>query len=266
MLKTITHLKGFAVRATDGLLGTIEQLYFDDETWTIRYLTVNTGGWLEGRRVLISPFSIKLVNWAARRVDVALTREQVEKSPDIDTHQPVSRQHESDLLRSFGYPSYWTGPYAWGPSYYPIAVPLIPPESAQEIARRAKEESRESHLRSTGGVSGYDLQALDGEIGHINGFVLDDETWSIRYLEVATRNWWPGKKVLFSPAWIQRVSWLSSKVYVALSRTSIQSAPEYRDSTPITREYEDSLYQHYGRPPYWLNEVEPSPTLLLSNV
>jgi hypothetical protein len=192
-----------------------------------------------------------------------LTRQQVEHSPDINTHQPVSRQHESDYLGYFGYPNYWAGPYEWGPSYYPLEFPIAMVESDEERAQRAKQQPKDSHLRSTGGISGYDIQAIDGEIGHVSGFVLDDQTWSIRYIEVATRNWWPGKKVLISPAWIQRVSWISSKLYVALSRVAIQTGPAYLDSMPITREYETSLFAHYGRPSYWHNQAA-EPALSLS--
>ena len=114
----------------------------------------------------------------------------------------------------------------------------------------------DSHLRSTEAVTGYNIEAADGEIGHVDGFVVDDENWSIRYMEVATRNWWPGKKVLVSPAWIERVSWADSTVYVRLSREAIQTGPEFDESTPITREYEYLLYDHYGLPHYWLQEAE----------
>ncbi len=58
MLRNAKDLHGFKIRATDGELGTVDQLYFDDETWAIRYLMVETGGWLGGRRVLISPISV----------------------------------------------------------------------------------------------------------------------------------------------------------------------------------------------------------------
>jgi hypothetical protein len=266
MLNIITHLKGFTIRATDGEIGTAGVLYFDDETWTVRYLTADTGGWLGGRQVLISPFSIVRVNWRERRVVVSLTREQVEHSPDIMTHLPISRQHETAYLGYFGYPNYWGGPYQWGPGYFPTALAVPAIESPEALAERAKAESKDSHLRSTGAVSGYDIQAIDGEIGHVCGFVLDDETWSIRYMEVATRNWWPGKKVLFAPGWIQRISWMSSKVHVGLTRQAIQSAPEYVDSTPITRDFEHRLFSHYGRPPYWTNAPEPDASLSLSNV
>jgi hypothetical protein len=137
----------------------------------------------------------------------------------------------------------------WGSSLLPagLAVPIVP---AIEVSM-PDTDSADSHLRSSHEVTGYNIEATDGEIGHIAGFVMDDESWAIRYIEVATRNWWPGKKVLVAPAWIERVSWADSSVYVDLSRETIQSGPEYSESMAITREYEDQLFSHYGRPPYW---------------
>jgi len=107
------------------------------------------------------------------------------------------------------------------------------------------------HLRSTDSVQGHNLQALDGEIGHVEDFVIDDETWAIRYLIVDTRNWWPGKKVLISPQWIERVSWSESKVFVNLSREAIKQSPEYTEESLLTRDYETGLHQHYQREGYW---------------
>src|SRR5579872_5142594 len=245
MFTNAAQLKGFVIRATDGELGTVDQLYFDDETWAIRYLTVDTGGWLGGRHVLISPMSIAHTDLPAKRLDVALTKKQVEKSPDINTHLPVSRQHEAAFLGYYGYPYYWGGPYLWGPAFYPAGT-TVPTASAEVRADRER-ESADSHLRSAEAVTGYSIEATDGDIGHVDGFIVDDEAWAIRYIEVATRNWWPGKKVLVSPAWIERVSWRDSTVYAALSREAIQGAPEYIESRPINREYENRLYFHYGK-------------------
>jgi hypothetical protein len=263
---TNKHVKDFAILARDGELGTVVDIYFDDETWAIRYLVVDTGGWLSGRRVLISPISVIRTDWAAKQIDVALTKRQVENSPNIDTHQPVSRQHEAAYLGYYGYPYYWGGPYLWGPAFYPAGSADPRNASAEAIAARVGRESQDSHLRSTEAVSGYNIEAADGEIGHVAGFVVDEEAWAIRYMEVATRNWWPGKKVLVSPAWIERVSWADSKVYVGLSRGAIQDGPEYIESRPITREYENRLYFHYGRPPYWLHETEHQSAHSLSSV
>jgi hypothetical protein len=266
MLTNATHLKGLAIRATDGELGTVNQFYFDDETWAIRYLIVDTGGWLGGRRVLISPISVVQTDWEAKRLDVALTKRQVEHSPQIDTHKPVSRQHEAAYVGYYGYPYYWGGPYLWGAAAYPAGLATPPTASTEAMAARIRRESTDSHLRSGEAVTGYNIEAADGEIGHVDGFVVDDEAWAIRYMEVATRNWWPGKKILLSPAWIERVSWTDSKVYVGLSREAIKDAPEYVESRPITREYENRLYFHYGRPPYWLNEAEHKSSYSLSGV
>ncbi len=264
MLRNANELHGFTIRATDGELGTVDQLYFDDETWAIRYLTVETGGWLGGRPVLISPYSVVHAAWQTKRLDVALTKKQVQNSPDINTHQPVSRQHEAEFNGYYGYPYYWGGPYLWGPAFYPAGT-TVPTASAEVRADRER-ESADSHLRSAEAVTGYSIEATDGDIGHVDGFVVDDEAWAIRYIEVATRNWWPGKKVLVSPAWIERVSWPNSTVYAGLSRDTIKDAPEYVDSNRITREYENRLYFHYGRPPYWLHDTEHQSSISVSGV
>jgi len=266
MLRNAKDLHGFAIRATDGELGTVDEFYFDDETWAIRYLTVETGGWLGGRTVLISPISVVHTDWQAKQLDVSLTKKQVENSPDIDTHQPVSRQHEAAYNQYYGYPYYWGGPYLWGPAYYPAGLTAPITAVAESPVDKTRSDSADSHLRSTEAVNGYSIEAADGEIGHVDGFIVDDEAWAIRYIEVATKNWWPGKKVLVSPAWIERVSWTESRVYPGLTREAIQNAPEYVESKPITREYENGLYFHYGRPPYWLHESEHQSSLSLTGV
>ncbi len=169
MLTNNKNLKGLVLRATDGEIGTLDQLYFDDQIWAIRYLTVDTGSWLNGRHVLISPHSILQTDWKAGRIDVSLTRKQVENAPDIDTHRPVSRQHEAQYYGYYGYPYYWEGPYMWGPSYSPIGMlPMTASEST--IAERIRKESSDSHLRTTQAVAGYYIDAKDGEIGHVERY------------------------------------------------------------------------------------------------
>jgi hypothetical protein len=140
-----------------------------------------------------------------------------------------------------------------------LAIPVT--GSVEDSADR---QSVDSHLRSTHEVSGYEIHASDGELGHVNGFVIDEGTWAIRYVEVSTGYWRPGKNVLIAPAWIQRVSWIDSDVYVNLTRELIQSGPEYLESGPITREYEEQLYLHYGKPSYWSNEIEAKSYFALS--
>jgi len=255
VLTNASSLKGLTVQATDGELGKVEEFYFDDETWAIRYLAINTGDWLSGREVLISPISVVHFDWPAKRVHVALTQKQVAESPGVDTHVPISRRHEAEYMGYYGYQHYWGGPGLWGRAALPSAMPVQPALSAEATLARTRSESPESHLRRSDVALGYRMEAHDGDIGHLVGFLVDDASWAIRYLEVATRNWWPGKKVLLSPAWIERFSRMESKIFVGLNREAIQSCPEYLDSMQIDREYENRIYLHYGRPPYWMNEA-----------
>lgn len=256
MLRNSKDLHGFTIRATDGELGTVEELYFDDETWAIRYFIVDTGSWLIGRRVLISPISVLGADWENKRLDVGLTKEQVKNSPDINTHQPVSRQHEAEFNLYYGYQYYWGGSHLWGETFYPSVLAAPTTVALEAVAERISGESKDSHLRSTAAVHGYSIETADGEMGHVDGFIVDDEAWAIRYIEVATRNWWPGKKVLVAPAWTEELSWTDSRVKTSLTREAIQNAPEYVESIEITRDYENRLYLHYGRPPYWLDKVQ----------
>jgi hypothetical protein len=250
MLRNVTRLKGFEIRARDGWIGALDQFYFDDESWGIRYLVVNTGDWLADRLVLVSPLALRQAKWETRQLVVALTKKQVEDSPSIDTHKPVSRQHEAAYLGYYGYPYYWAGPN------YPAGLGVQREAEAEAAKGGAGKESADTHLRSTEAVTGYHIEAADGEIGHVSDFIVDDETWAIRYLQVDTRNWWPGKKVLVSPQWINRVSWPDAKVYVDLTRESIKNGPEWTESIPVTREYESRLYDYYARSPYWASETE----------
>ncbi len=266
MLRSVNDLYGYTVQATDGEIGSVDKFFFDDQTWTIRYLVVDTGTWLPGRQVLISPISLIRTDWTAQRLYVALTKEQIEKSPGIDTHKPVSRQREIEQLDYYGYPYYWYGTGLWGPAAYPAAlgVPtamgypdkmgIASGRAASGVERQAAphKEQGDPHLRSTKEVIGYYIEAQDGEIGHVEDFIIDDKSWAIRYMIVDTVNWWPGKKVLIAPQWVEQVKWAESRVSVDLSREQIKNAPEYDPLALMSGDYEERLYAHYGRPKYFL--------------
>ena len=172
MIRSVKHLKAFDIQATDGSIGSIEDLYFDDERWTIRYVVADTGKWLPGRRVLISPYSVNHLEWGNQRMALSISREQVKGSPDIHTDKPVSRQHEADYLSYYGYPYYWGHAALWGA----FPQPMLPPRGEIAVANaeaRAAEGTAEgdSHLRSIAEVTGYLVRATDGELGHIDDFL-----------------------------------------------------------------------------------------------
>jgi hypothetical protein len=231
------------------------EFYFDDTHWAIRYLVADTGGWLPGRKVLISPYAMAQVSIEQRQIAIHLTKQQIQDSPSIDNDKPVSRQFEEDYYGYFGWPIYWAGPYTWG--YSPF-VSHISTKALQDYESYKGSDltgkAWNPDLRSTRHVTGYAIQAVDGEIGHVEDFTFNDETWEIRYLVVGTKNWWPGKRVLISPQWIDRVSWTDSNVLVRLTRDAIKEAPEYTDETLLSREYEISLHGHYNLKGYWVGE------------
>jgi len=249
MLSKVKTLNGYKLNARDGEIGKVKDLYFDDRHWTIRYLVADTGTWLTSRQVLISPYAMGGILKDGKDISVDLTKKQIENSPSLDTHKPVSRQFEDDYYGYYDWPIYYGGLGQWGNS----------PTLERDIKNRKKgargEKAWDAHLRSTQDVCGHHIQASDGEIGHVEDFIVDDETWAIRYLIINTKNWWPGKKVLVSPQWIERVSWNESKVFVNLPRETIKLSPEYTDESLLTRDYEAGLYHHYNRKGYWFDQL-----------
>jgi len=249
MLIKAKLLNGYKLACLDGPIGKVKDFYFDDRHWTIRYLVADTGTWLAANQVLISPYALNRVVKEEKGITVNLTKAQIEKSPSLGSHNPISRQFEVDYHGYYGWPTYWSGTSEWGDT------PYIERDRNKWRKFNADAKPGDHHLRSTHAVTGYHLQMLDGEIGHIEDFIVDDENWTIRYLVVATGNWWPGKKVLVSPQWIERVSWDESKVYANLSCQTVKESPEYSEAALLTRDYEVGLHHHYHRKGYWIDEL-----------
>lgn len=257
-------IEGCDLRARDGSIGHIKDLYFDDQNWHVRYVVVDTGLWLTGREVLIATAALSKLRDEDRCFTVDLTREQVKNSPDIDTAKPVSRQHEEQLHGYYAWPNYWGGPFIGGGVDAPIGGPAAPTESAVDASRAPqtgkagetlgqrgggeaawRERGDDPHLRSVDAVRNYHIEATDGAVGHVEDFVIDEATWAVRYLLINTRNWLPGRKVIISPQQIREVSWLNSSVFVTLARDAIKSGPEFDELQPITADYTDRLDVHY---------------------
>ena len=223
MQRRIHSMIGYTIRATDGDLGKVHEFYLDDSTWTIRYLVAETGSWLNERKVLISLVALGKPDWESRTFSVNLSCDQVRNSPDIDTERPVSRQHEIDLHAYYLWPEYWGGGYAGtlGISSYPLYEIPSPDQQPQS------DRKDDPHLRSTRQLTGYQIHATDGEIGHVQDFVVNDEGWAIQYLVVDTGTWLPGRKVLIAPKWIKSVKWGEASVHLDRSREEVKNSPEF---------------------------------------
>jgi sporulation protein YlmC with PRC-barrel domain len=302
MLRRAQTLIGTKIHAVDGELGQIDDLYFDDLKWTVRYMIVRTGSWFSEKRVMLSPSAIRDVVWEQRAVYVDLTEAQIKKSPDLDLEKPVTREQELELVRHYQWPSYWLGSSASGVGGYtpgmsigmmgipafgvpPMGVvpigsgsPNVPdhiandisstgvsdtgllnqdeantPEEVvdRELTRAAQAEGLHGELHGVQEITDYHLAATDGEIGRVEDFFIDEETWKVQYFLVDTSNWLSGRKVLVATDWITDIVWADSQVRVNATIEQIESSPDYDPNSVLDRRYEATLYNHYGYPPYW---------------
>jgi len=222
MLMSVDELRDFDLVATDGEIGSIRGVYFDDSSWMMLYLILDTGKWLPGRKVIISTRAIEGWDLQNKKVMVALSKDRIENSPKVDEDEPLSLEGQTRIDNYYG----WSG-----------GSPMT------------------SHTQSTRDVIGTYIVAKDGEIGHVEDFIIDNEGWLVRYMVVDTANWWPGKKVLMSTSWVRSLKWTDKKVHVDLTREEIKGSPEYSPGKIPPRAYEERLYGHYGRPGYWIGQA-----------
>ncbi len=256
MLWKASAINDYAIAASDGRLGTVIDFLFDDASWQVRWMVVDTGNWLSGRKVLLPPSVLGHHPDSGRReFAVRLTMQQVKDSPDIDTERPVSRQVETSIYDYYGWSPYWgsgfnMGGYGFMGGIGGAMTASPSPESnasVMEIAGtwRSKEDP---HLRSIEAVTGYHIHATDGEIGHVEDFLLDEADWSIRYLVVDTKNWWPAKKVLISPRSAAEIDWTERLVHLNVDRQKVKDSPVYDPSMTIDQAYERDFHRYYAEP------------------
>ncbi len=245
MLRSVDSFLGYSVLATDGEIGKVEDLFFDDQTWGVAYLVVRLGGIVTGREVLLPPTALGRPDWERKQFPVAASKRDVENCPDIDLDKPISRQHEEELYTYFGWAPYWL------PAGAPIGViPVMPPprSNVRSMEETAVAEDVDPHLQSVKDVIGCHIQASDGRIGHVADFVVDDSTWTFTFIIVDTANWLPGRKVIVAPRWIKRIDWPEHAVHLEFSMQMVKDSPHFDPSAPINEAYERKLYDYYERP------------------
>jgi hypothetical protein len=222
MLQSIKQLYGEKLGALDGEIGRVRDFYFDDQKWAVRYVVADTGAWLTSRQVLLSPRALGGLYQDGKVMLANLTRKQIEDSPPIEWHKPVSRQFEEEYHRYYGWPDYWQGDGLWGVNEFPILT--VPPKSlpgAPAVASQRQHEPAEDHLRSTQAVTGYHLQASDGITGHVCDFMMDDQNWAIGQLVVRIGHRFTGQEVLIPTNKVSRISYEDSTVFVSLTKEAV---------------------------------------------
>jgi hypothetical protein len=228
MLRSIKQFLGDKLGASDGEIGQVKDFYFDDQNWAVRYLVADTGTWLTGRQVLLSPHSLGCLDQAGKVLRAKLTRKQIENSPSIELHKPVSRQYEEEYYRYYGWPYYWQGDGLWGMSGFPILeLPVKSLPSEQAAAIDPKRKRADAHLRSTQKVKGYHLQASDGIVGYVCDFMMDDQSWAIGQLVIKTGHRFTGKEVQIPVSKVDRISYEESTVFVNLTKAAVEQSPAH---------------------------------------
>lgn len=226
MLRSLKQLYGIQLGATDGGIGHVKDFYFDDRNWAIRYLAVDTGSWLPGRQVLLAPHALSRLDQADRILRVNLTKKQIENSPPIESHKPVSRQYEAEYYRYYGWPYYWQGAGLWGMSGFPILeLPVKPLPSESTAVFGPQPDQPEAHLRSTQAVNGYHLRTGDSIMGHICDFIMDAQSWAIGQLVIKTGHTLFGRELLIPTKYVDRISFEESTVSASLTKHGVEQSP-----------------------------------------
>jgi hypothetical protein len=234
MLQSLKQLNGNKLAASDGEIGQVKDFYFDDRTWAVRYVVADTGNWLTGRQVLLSPHAFGRLHHGGQILCVNLLRKQIEDAPAVETHKPVSRQYEEAYHRYYGWPYYWEGDGLWG-GMRDFPVLELPPKfaSVQPPATTGPKAARpDAHLRSTQAVNGYHLQAADGIVGHVCDFLMDDKSWAIRKLVIKVGHRFTGKEVRIPVINVTQISYDESKVYVNLNTDAVERSPAHDSASP----------------------------------
>jgi hypothetical protein len=241
MLYTASRLAGATIAASDGEIGSVDDLLFDAADWTVRWVSVDTGGWLSGRKVLLPPSCLGEPRDDGRSLPVSLTRQQVENSPPSENEEALlSRRYEETMLTHYALTPYWSDADTFLATPGLVGTGIVPP---------AVDSPRTLH--SMREVTSTDIHATDGEIGHVEDFLVDSAGWAVRYLIADTRNWLPGKKVLISPRWLHGTGWQGAGVKVALTRKQIEESPAWDPDATVDRDYEARLHDYYDLPGYW---------------
>jgi uncharacterized protein YrrD len=248
-LRRTSELNGFDLYAQEEKAGTVKDVLFGEEEWAIRYFVIDTGTWLSDRKVVIPRQMLAAIDYDSRRIACRLTKKRIEDSPPIGPREPVSRRHETFLLRAMSLHPYWSSEV--GGALHPIGrrASQSPVGDLDASTERAPEETTVSAadpiLRSCDEVEGYFVDAEGGEIGHIADFLFDEDQWRIRYIVIDTRNVLPSKEVLLETRWIKRIDWTEARVKVDVARDAIEAAPRYDRDEPLTPEKEETLHEHY---------------------
>ncbi len=264
ILRRFHDIQGWELGARDGNIGRCHDLLFEDTDWAARYLVADTRKWLPGRKVLIPPRAVESLEessgpvlLSAGTMVLSLTKEQIKNAPPLDSDAPVSRRYETAFNRYYDWPNYWAAPSIRDPQLYPTLL-----HRPEELTRRSDVQYRfsdrrpeeETHLRSAREVASYRCLAGGQNIGDVDDFLVEEESWIIRYLIVDARKYLPeGRWLLISTDWVAMIDWADSSIAVTLTTDQLAKGPRFDPDMELDRHYERAIHEFYGLPYYWRN-------------
>lgn len=256
MLRSLKEITGYTLQETDDVIGTCKDFLFDDALWVIRYMVADTGTWFKHHEVLITPTSMEQPDWRTERIPVNLSRKQIEESPPLDAHAPLSREYEITYHEHFEIPFYWLGAdFREGIPNKDGAVEPVEDLPIDDLEDQADEQQpsdiEEGSLRRAIEIMTYGVIASDGDVGRVEDLIVDDTNWVIQHLIIDTGNIIPGKKIMLDTSCIESVSWEEATLQLDLTKTEIEQSRVYDATEPVNREHEVRLYDYHGRPRYW---------------
>lgn len=255
MLKRLNEINGFSFHTPEGSIGSCKDTLFDDNRWTVRYLDVDTGNWLPGRRVLLSPISLGEPSWETGEIPTQLSKKQIQDSPSLESHLPVSKTWEDSFFNFHGWPYYGVGMHMWGLTHYPDEDDL---KKVHEIQTQPQTLSkRKSNLRSSKELIGYEVSTQDGHLGSVEDYLFDTRSWTIRYLVVKTTQAFEADEIIIAPSWVSNIDWTGRQCVLELTQADIKLSPQVAGqlNDHLDREFELKLHRHYEKPVYWENEL-----------
>ncbi|EPX77919.1 hypothetical protein [Salipiger mucosus] len=224
MLMSFHDLRSYGIHATDKQTGSINDFYFDDHEWRLRYLVAHTGFFLTGRETLVGAARLGTPDTERMELPINLSAQELRTAEPGEAHQPANAQrHATHMLPDTGF---------WAP--YLVATELFyTPSRAQELMAETRDENdtteaedyQDMKLRSMVEVIGYKIAEKDGDVGSVCGFLIDPEDWTLQHVVVETGHWLPGRRVAITTRWIEAADWHEQRIHVEVSRQEIEEAP-----------------------------------------
>jgi sporulation protein YlmC with PRC-barrel domain len=244
MLRSCKSLEGYSLNASDGEIGHLKTIHFNDEDWSVKYLVVDIGSFWNEKKVLVLPNASYQFSWIEQNISVKLTRNQIKEALPYSSDLPVSDQHE--LINKLNFKSlYLIEP--WSGSFLPLWFPDL---KAGQALQNIVQEIGDKDLRCAKTITGYQVVLKDKEFGKVEDFILDCNEWIIRDIVIDANHILHSNKKIIPVSKIKVFDTDNQKIELELSSHELLDYTDYNEHQAVNREYVIKFYDYYGRLKY----------------